>query len=164
MSALPRLRPDLVLVEQSYRGEQSFIVKDPTTRKYFRFRPLEIAVMRSLDGKRTVAEAADALVDQGLKVSAAAVGRFAEKLKTMGLCERTVRESSVLLMERLRAQRRTRLRTGPFKGDILRLRWSVADPNRFMDRTLPYVRLFFSRQFLIASVALFAVYFVILAL
>ena len=164
MSERPRFRADLVLVEQTYRGEQSFIVKDPSTRKYFRFRPVEIAVMQSLDGRRTVVEAAAALVDQGLKVSAAVVGRFAEKLKTMGLCERTVRESSVLLMERLRAQRRTRLRTGPFKGDILRLRWSVGDPDQFMNRTLPYLRFFFSRGFLIASVALFTTYFVILAL
>src|SRR3990170_4208588 len=112
MSERPRLRPDLILVEQTYRGEQSFIVKDPSTRKYFRFRPVEIAVMRSLDGERTVAEAAAALLDEGLKVSAAAVARFAEKLRARGLCERTRRESSVLLMERLRAQRRARLRTG----------------------------------------------------
>jgi len=164
MTERPRLRTDLILVEQTYRGEQSFIVKDPSTRKYFRFRPAEIAVMRSLDGERTVAEAAAALLDQGLKVSAAAIGRFAEKLKAMGLCERTLRESSVLLMERLRAQRRARLRTGRFKGDILRLRWSVGDPDEFMNRTLPYLRFFFTREFLIASVALFAVYFVILAL
>jgi putative peptide zinc metalloprotease protein len=164
MTERPRLRTDLILVEQTYRGEQSFIVKDPSTRKYFRFRPVEIAVMRSLDGERTVAEAATALLDQGLKVSAAAVSRFAEKLKAMGLCERTLRETSVLLMERLRAQRRKRLRTGPFQGDILRLRWSVGDPDKLMDRTIPYLRFFFTRQFLIASVALFAVYFVILAL
>ncbi len=164
MNDRPRLRTDLVLVEQTYRGEQSFILKDPSTRKYFRFRPVEIAVMRALDGERTVAEAAAALVDEGVKVSAAALGKFAERLKTMGLCERTLRESSVLLMERLRAQRRRRLSTGPFKGDILRLRWSVGDPDKLMDRTLPYLRFFFTRQFLIASVALFAVYFVILAL
>jgi hypothetical protein len=164
VSERPRLRTDLVLVEQTYRGEQSFIVKDPTTRKYFRFRPVEIAVMQVLDGERTVPEAAAALLEQGLKVSAAAVGRFAEKLKAMGLCERTLREKSVLLMERLRAQRRARLRTGPFKGDILRLRWSMGDPDKFMDRTLPYLRFCFTRGFLAASVALFAVYFVILAI
>ena len=164
MSERPRLRADLVLVEQTYRGEQSFIVKDPATRKYFRFRPVEIAVMQALDGQRTAAEAAGALLDQGLKVSAAAVERFAEKLKAMGLCERTLRERSVLLMERLRAQRRARLRTGPFKGDILRLRWSMGDPDEFMTRTMPYLRFCFTRGFLVASVALFAVYFVILAL
>ena len=164
MTEQPRLRTDLVLVEQTYRGEQSFIVKDPSTRKYFRFRPLEVAVMQSLDGLRSPAEAAASLAEQGIKVTAATVARFAEKLKTMGLCERTLRESTVLLMERLRAQRRKRLRTGPFQGDLLRLRWSVGDPDRFMDRTIPYLKVFFTRGFLMTSVALFAVYFAILAL
>ncbi|MGH7579675.1 MAG: HlyD family efflux transporter periplasmic adaptor subunit [Gemmatimonadales bacterium] len=163
MSDRPRLRPDLVLVEQTYRGELSFIVKDPATRKYFRFRPLEVAVMQSLDGERTVAEAAAALVEQGLKVSVTAVGRFAEKLKGMGLCERTLRESSVLLMERLRAQRRSRLSTGPFKGNILRFRWSFGDPDKLLDRTIPYLRFGFTRAFVLASLALFVAQFVILA-
>ena len=116
MSERPRLRPDLVLVEQTYRGEQSYIVKDPTTHKYFRFRPVEVAVMQTLDGSRTVAEAAAALLEQGLRVSAAAVGKFAEKLKAMDLCERTLRERSVLLMERLRAQRHSRIRRGPSRA------------------------------------------------
>ena len=32
MSAAPKLRPDLTIVEQTYRGEQSFIVKDPKSQ------------------------------------------------------------------------------------------------------------------------------------
>ncbi|HUQ15031.1 MAG TPA: hypothetical protein VM094_03180, partial [Gemmatimonadales bacterium] len=164
MSERPRLRTDLVLVEQTYRGEQSFIVKDTTTHKYYRFRPVEVAVMQTLDGKRTVTEAAAALLEQGLRVSAAAVGRFAEKLKGMDLCERSLGERSVLLMERLRAQRRTRLQHGSVRGDMLRLRWSLGDPDRFMDRTMPYVRFCFTRAFLLVSLALFAINFVIVVL
>ena len=38
MSAAPTLRPDLTIVEQTYRGEQRFIIKDPKHRTYFRFR------------------------------------------------------------------------------------------------------------------------------
>ena len=55
MSDLARLRTDLVLVEQTYRGELSYIVKDPTTHKYFRFRPVEIAVMRAIQGAASAA-------------------------------------------------------------------------------------------------------------
>src|SRR5262245_14771281 len=164
MSERPRLRPDLVLVEQTYRGEQSFIVKDPSTRKYFRFRPAEVTVMRALDGQRSAGEVAAALLDQGLKVSTAAVSKFAEKLKSMGLCERTLRESSVLLMERLRAQRHARLRSGRFQGNILRLRYSFGDPDQLMNRTMPFLRFFFTRGFLITSIGFFAAYFVVLAL
>ena len=163
MSERPRLRPDLVLVEQTYRGEQSYILKDPTTHKYFRFRPVEIAVMQSLDGQRTVTEAAVALTEQGIRVTGAAVAKFAEKLKAMGLMERTLRERSTLLLERLRAERRRRLRPPLFKGELLRMRWSVGDPDQFLERTMPYVKFCFTRTFLVASVALFAVYCTVLA-
>ena len=86
---------------------------------------------------------------RGIRVSAAAVGRFAEKLKSMGLCERTLRET--LGPAHGAAQGRsgaTRLRTGRFQGDILRLRWSIGDPDELMDRTMPYLRFCFTRGFL----------------
>jgi putative peptide zinc metalloprotease protein len=162
--SLPKLRQDLVLVEQSYRGEQSFIIKDPETRKYYRFRPVEIQVMQALDGNRTAAEAAAELVNDGIRVSAASVEGFATKLGKMGLCERTLGERSVLQMERLRAERRRRLQPSVFQGDLLRLRWSVGDPDEFFNRWLPRLRFFFSRTFLTLSVALFGIYLLVLAL
>ena len=103
-------------MEQTYRGEQSYIVKDPKTRKYFRFRPVEVVVMQALDGEHTSAEAAPSLAEEGLRVSPAGVEAFAAKLTTMGLCERTLGERSVLQMERLRAERRRRLGTGHVPG------------------------------------------------
>ena len=163
MTAAPKLRADLTLVEQTYRGEQSFILKDPKTRKYFRFRPVEVDVIRRFDGTGSPGEIAEALIESGLRVSAGAVEGFANKLKAMGLLERTLGERSVLMMERLRAQRRQRLATGPFQGDILRLRWSVGDPDHFMDRTIPYIRWMFTRGFLVASVFLFAIYLLVVA-
>jgi multidrug efflux pump subunit AcrA (membrane-fusion protein) len=164
LNSHPKLRLDLVLVEQTYRGEQSFIVKDPEARKYYRFGPAEVRVMRALDGEHTAAEAAVALQQQGLRVSAATVDKFAAKLAGMGLCERTLEERSVLLMERLRAERRRRLSKGIFQGDLLRLRWSVGDPDKLLDRWLPHLRFLFSRTFIVISVLLFAIYFVVIAL
>jgi putative peptide zinc metalloprotease protein len=162
----PRLRQDLVLVEQTYRGEQSYIIKDPQSRKYFRFRPAEIMVMQTFDGEHTAAEACAALGAEGLRVSASGVEAFARKLGSMGLCERTLGERSVLQMERLRAERRRRLirGTGPFKGELLRIRWSVGDPDKLLDWLLPRLKFFFTPAFLKLSVALFGIYFLILAL
>jgi putative peptide zinc metalloprotease protein len=159
----PKLRPDLVFVEQTYRGEQSFIVKDPTTHKYFRFRPVETTVMRSLDG-RPVEEAAAGLVEQGTKVTAAALEKFAAKLKLMGLCERTLEERSLMLMERLRADRRQRLKPPLFQGDLLRLRWSVGNPDALFNRWMPRFNFFFTRPGVALALAMFAIYFVVLAL
>jgi putative peptide zinc metalloprotease protein len=163
VSTSPKLRADLTIVEQTYRGEQSYIVKDPKSRKYFRFRPVEVGVLKQFDGIRSAAEVAADLAEAGLRVSAAAVEGFAGKLKAMGLLERTVGERSVLMMERLRAQRRQRL-GGGFQGDIFRIRWSLGDPDHFMDRTIPYLRWMFTRGFLIASVFIFAIYLLVLGL
>jgi putative peptide zinc metalloprotease protein len=164
VSSRPKLRADLTIVEQTYRGEQSFIVKDPETRKYFRFRPVEIKVMATLDGGHSSSEAAATLADGGLRVSAAAVENFAAKLTKMGLCERTLGERSTLQMERLRAERRRRLSPSLFGGDLMRIRWSVGDPDKLFDRWMPRLRFFFTRGFLVASVFLFAAYFVVLGL
>ena len=41
---------------------------------------------------------------------------------------------------------------GLVQGDIFRMRWSLGDPDKFMDRTIPYLRFFFTRGFLIVSV------------
>jgi putative peptide zinc metalloprotease protein len=164
VSALPRLRQDLILVEQTYHGEQSFIVKDPESRKYFRFRPVEVMVMQVLDGEHTAGSAAAALAAEGVRVGARGVESFAGKLKSLGLCERTLRERSVLAMERLRAERKRRLNRGPFQGDLFRLRWSVGDPDKLFDRWLPRLSFFFSRSFLLLSVVLFAIYFLVIGL
>jgi putative peptide zinc metalloprotease protein len=159
----PRLRPDLTVVEQTYRGEQSFIVKDPKSRKYFRFRPVEVHVLRQFDGERSAAQVAADLTQEGLGVSPGTVEKFAAKLKAMGLLERTLGERSVLMMERLRAQRRQRLRGGPGQTDIFRIRWSMGDPDAFMDRTIPYIRWMFTRGFIVASLFLFAMYLLVAA-
>ncbi len=166
MSALAKLRSDLVLVEQTYRGEQSYIVKDPEVPEVFPLSPRSKSrsCWRST-GSAPPTEAAAVLAEGDINVSASAVEKFAGKLKAMGLLERTLGERSVLMMERLRAQRRSRLSGGGlFQGDILRLRWSMGDPDKFMDRTLPYVRFCFTRAFLIASVVLFAIYLLVIAL
>lgn len=164
MTARTKVRSDLVVVEQTYRGEQSFIVKDPQTRKYFRFRPVEVIVMQALDGQHTAVEASAALAGEGLKVTPAAVEKFAGKLTAMGLCERTLSERSVLQMERLRAERRRRVSPGPFQGDLMRIRWSAGDPDKLFDRWLPRLSFFFSRAFLLLSVVLFAVYLLVLGI
>jgi putative peptide zinc metalloprotease protein len=159
----PKLRDDLTIVEQTYRGEQSFIVKEHATHKYFRFKLLEIMVMQQFDGERSFADAAAALTEQGLPLKPSAIEGFARKLNQMGLLERTMQERSVLLMERLRAERNRRVKKTHYQGSILRMRFSVGDPNDFFDRWTPRIGFFFSKPFLAMSVVLFAFYPLLIA-
>ena len=156
MNRTPRLRPDVAIVEQLYRGELSYVVKDLETHKYFRFRAVEIAVMRSLDGVNTCGAAAASLREGGINVSEAVVEGFAQKLNRMGLIERSLSERSTLQVERLRAERSRRAQPKLFKGELTRMRWSMGDPNAAFDRWMPRLSFLFTRRFLIVSAMLFA--------
>ena len=161
-NAGPRLRADLAIVEQIFRGEKSFVVKDPATQRYFRFRPVEIGVMRLFDGTRTADQVAAALAEHGMRLTGRAVEGFARKLASIGLLERSLAERTTLELERIRAERRRRRRPAMFRGELLRMRFSLGDPDQLFDRTLPALRWMFTRGFVIASVVAFAVYFLIL--
>src|SRR5215207_821031 len=143
----PRLREDLTIVEQVFRGETGYVVKDPATQKYFRFRPVEIGVMRCFDGRRSPDEIAAALAEQGLKLTARTIEAF----------ERTLAERTTLELERIRADRRRRRRPALFRGELLRMRWSLGDPDQLFDRILPHIRWMFTPAFVAVSVAMFAV-------
>jgi putative peptide zinc metalloprotease protein len=161
-TATPCLRTDLSIVEQSYRGMTSFVVKDVAAQKYYRFGANEIRVMRCFDGRRSFAEIARKLRDDGMRVSVAAVEGFARKLAGNGFLERSIEERTTLQIERLRAERQKRQRPRLFRGELLRMRWSFGDPDALLSRTLPAIRWMYTPTFILASVALFAVYGIIL--
>ena len=121
-------------------------------------------MLQSLDGSRTVADAAAALRGEGVPVSESALASFAQTLSRMNLLQRTLGDRSTLELERLRAERRQRRRPRLFRGELLRMRWQLADPDAAFDRWLPRLRFLFSPAFLAASVMLFAVYVLIVAL
>ena len=83
-TAAPCLRADLSIIQQVYRGETSFVVKDLTAQKYFRFGSTEVRVMRCFDGQRTPAEIAAALAEEGMRISGQAVEAFARKMAGAG--------------------------------------------------------------------------------
>src|SRR5205085_683272 len=79
-----------------------------------------------------------------------------------GFLERTMVERTTLQVERLRAERRSRRRRALFRGELLRMRWSFGDPDRALARVLPSIRWMFTPAFLVVSIALFALYLLIL--
>ena len=156
----PCLRSDLSFIEQRYRGETSYVVKDLAEQRYFRFGATEVRVMRAFDGNRTPHQVAQMLVEQGTRVSARAIEQFARTLANAGFFERTMAEKTTLQLERLRSERRVRRRV--FRGELLRMRWSFGDPDVWLARTMPLVRWMFTPAFVAASVVLFAIYLIVL--
>jgi len=165
MSALPGapcLRSDISIIEQVYRGETSFVVKDVAAQKYFRFGAAEVRVMRSFDGTRTPAQISAQLAEEGVRLSEQAVDAFARMLAGAGFLERDLGQRTTLQIERLRAERHERRRPSLFRGELLRMRWSFGDPDTLLARTMPSLEWMFTRWFVVASVVVFVAYFALL--
>ena len=154
----PCLRAEISIIQQVFRGETSFVVKDPTAQKYLRFGAAEVRVLRAFDGQHTPEEIAADLAEEGMRVSAQAVESFARTMTAAGFLERALEERTTLQMERLRAERHERRRPALFRGELLRMRWSFGDPDALLARSLPYVEWMFTRTFVLVSVAAFLVY------
>ena len=63
-TALPRLRSDLVISPQKYRGTTSYVIKDPVALRYYRLGAYELQVAGLLDGQRTLVEVTELLQEQ----------------------------------------------------------------------------------------------------
>ena len=119
--------------------------------------------MRCFDGRRTPDEIALSLAEQGMRIPARTVDAFARKLSAIGVLERTLAERTTLELERMRAERQRRRQPTLFRGELLRMRWSMGDPDEAFDRVLPAIRWCFTPAFIVVSAFLFVAYFGILA-
>ncbi|MGQ0561972.1 MAG: hypothetical protein ACT443_08880, partial [Gemmatimonadota bacterium] len=161
MSANPRLRRNLRFIEQLQDGVPMHVVKDPVTLKYYRFGRNEVALMQLMDGTRSLEQMASAAAEQlGITTSADAIERFVQTLKQMGLVERTQEERSALLQEYVHRERHARAR-----GDgatVLRMRFSLGDPDALLGRMNHAFGFFFTPAFIAASAVLFVAYVLVL--
>jgi putative peptide zinc metalloprotease protein len=123
---------------------------------------VEAWLMQQMDGTRSLQDICDLLREEvGLRTSPAALDVLTRRLKELGLVERSLKERSTLLMERLRSERKL-WKNG--KNTLLRMRFSFGDPDQLLDRMVKAMPFFWTPGFVIASVIAFAVYGVILVL
>ena len=160
--ANPRLRRNLRFTRHEDDGKIAWVVKDPVALKYFRFGQVEAWLMQQMDGSNSVQDICDQLRSEvGLRTSPAALEVLVRKLKELGLVERSRAERSTLLMERLRAERKI-WKNG--KNTLTRMRFSFGDPDALLERMVRALPFFWTRGFVIASIAAFAIYGLLLFL
>ena len=61
---LPKVRSDLEYFDQEVEGESVVVVRDPIRGTYFRYNPLQAAMLRSLDGVRSIDQMVAALSEE----------------------------------------------------------------------------------------------------
>ncbi len=152
----PTIAAGVRVVEQKFQGESAFVIKNPLTGSYLRFREAEARVIAMFDGQRTIGEIAAQLLTEGMVISAASVDAFATRLGTLGLVDRTFAEKTSAQLERLRQERRERRRPPLFRGELLRMRFPMSNPDAMLNRTMPWLRWCFTPAFVYASLFIFA--------
>lgn len=163
LESRPKLRADLKIVRREHRGNVHYVVKQPQEDKFYQFGETEVGLMQLMNGERTPEEisyAADEAL--GVRPPPGQIADFAQRLKRLGLVERTPAERHLMLMERLRSQRKVRAGRRS-KGSILRLRFSIGDPDQLFERTVERLPWLWSPAFAWTCVALFVTYVIIIA-
>src|SRR5919106_1504806 len=141
-AGLPKLRSDLVVSRQETAEGVFFVLKDPRTGRFLRFREPEYAILRRLDGATALDDVARAVAQEfEVELDAQTLQPFVEQVRRRSLLE----DPSGALPPAA---------TGAIRGNLLWLRLRAIDPDRFFDWLMPKIRFFFTPQFVVTAIAL----------
>jgi multidrug efflux pump subunit AcrA (membrane-fusion protein) len=147
----PRLRPDLVVRRIPGEDGDAYVVKDPVRRKYFRFSEAAGRLLGHLDGNTSLPALQQKLRAAGTAPSIAALEGLVQQLHAMDLLELSAAERMEHQLDRLRTERRLRVRTRNAHGTLLHYRFSLWDPDQWMDRVVPRLGFLWSQAFFLLS-------------
>ncbi len=138
-----KLRSDLVISRHDGPEGTAFVIKDPVTERFFRFKETEHFIAQQFDGMTSPDTVRQRVEDRlGITLTPENLEQFVNRLQRIGLL--TNGESGDALPSRRR-------RVG---GNVFYLRFRLFDPDRFFDWLIPRVRFLFTPQFLAVSAAL----------
>ncbi|NCX97928.1 MAG: hemolysin D [Planctomycetia bacterium] len=139
-----RKRGDLHVNRQVYQGQAWFVVKDPISLHYFRFRPEEYALLEMLDGQASL----DSLKEQfeerfpPRRITVEELARFVSTLHRSGLVIGDRTGQGPQLFER-RRQRKWKEWVA-WISNIMSLRFRGIDPDRMLEWLSPWLGWIFS--------------------
>jgi len=139
----PRLRAHARIVRHTYRGEVWYVLHDPAAERSHRFSPAAYHVIGMMDGEHTVQQLWEAAVERlgDRAPTQEEVIRLLGQLHAADALLCDVPPDSLEVFRRF--QRHERLRWRRRLWTPLALRFPLWDPDRFLERTLPWVRPFF---------------------
>src|SRR6266849_5023262 len=147
-----RLRTDLDIAPQRYEGRVYFVVKDPVSLRYYRFKEDEHYLLQFMSGTHTLDEAQKAYERRFRphRLTLEDLEGFAQQLLTAGLVQNESPRAGTQLFERRKKRRRSEwMQT---LTNILYIKIPIIDPDRILDRMLMHTRWIFTLTFLTVSI------------
>jgi putative peptide zinc metalloprotease protein len=150
-----RRRPDLGITPQKYEGKTYYVVKDPVSLRYYRFKEQEHFLLNLMDGGHTLDEAQKRFESRFRpeRLTLEDLEQFGQQLLQAGLVQNETPGAGKLLFENRRKRRRMEM-LSTFTN-ILYIKIPIFDPEKVLNLMLPYLKWMFTVWFLFASVAFF---------
>jgi len=141
-----RWRNDVKMSEQIFRGKTFWVAQDPVSLQYYRFGPQEHAVVALLDGTHTLGQVHETLAERDPDASPfSEVVNFVFSLRQANLLQSSEEADDLALHER--AEKKHKQERLQKLSSLLYPRIPIFDPEKFLNKTMAYVRFVFSRPF-----------------
>lgn len=151
-----RRRGDLVVNRQVYQGQAWWVVKDPISLHYFRFRPEEYALLAMLDGETSLEQLKERFEARfpPRRITVEELARFIATLHRSGLVIGDRSGQGPQLFER-RRQRKWKEWIA-WLSNIMSLRFRGIDPDKLLERLDPWFGWLFSPPAIVAMLVFVA--------
>src|SRR6266436_585249 len=106
-----RVRPDLGITPQKYEGRTYYVVKDPISLRYYRFKEQEHFLIRLMDGTHTLDDAQKAFEKRFRpdRLTLEDLEHFGQQLLTAGLAQNESPQAGQQLFDRRNKRKRSEL-------------------------------------------------------
>ena len=130
-----RVRPDLIYARRTEDGDETWVVKDPVTLRYFHFGPSEVYIMRRIDGRNSLASIKEQYDEEFAphRISQQEILGFCHSLYQRGLLVAPAENQAEGLLKR--RQKQAWLQRASLPLQILAIRLPGVDPERFLTAT-----------------------------
>jgi putative peptide zinc metalloprotease protein len=153
-SERPVLRKDLGILRQVQLGEVNWIIKNPGTRKYHQFKNWQWQIIRLFDGRRTREQIREQIsLASGQDVKIELVLEYEEFLRRLEMLHESVAERNLGLLDKFNSFRHQKAEEKAEGFNIFFIMFHVLDPDRFLNKTVKYVRWMWSMPMVFATIA-----------
>ncbi len=148
-----RIRQDLAIAPQKYEGRTYYVVKDPVSLRYYRFKEQEHFLIGLMDGDHTLDDSQKEYEKRFRpeRLTLEDLESFAQQLLTAGLAHNESPQAGKQLFDRRKKRKRSELMQT--LTNILYIKVPVFDPDRLLTRMLPYTWFIYTTLFALVSVA-----------
>ena len=146
-----KIRSDLTFDRMTYQGVEYWVVKEPVGQKYYQFPPHVFYLLRQLDGTKTIDQLQDGYHDKFApkRITRQDLQQLLTRFHQDGLVTSNVAGQGSELLKRGRKNKMME-RVGAF-SNILAIRYKGFDPERILNRLIPYTWWLFTKPAVIIT-------------